>query len=58
MTKSLDDHELRNSPLLHAIETVILRRLYEKRIDGYTLETALELADLAFDFHADPFLQR
>lgn len=41
---------------MHAIEKVILRRLHEKRIDGYTLETALELADLAFDFGADPFL--
>ena len=54
---SIDDHELRYAPLTAEIERVIVRRLFQNRLDGYVFETALELAQGAFDFHADPFLQ-
>lgn len=56
--KTLDEHELRYTPLAGEIEKVITRRIFENRVDGYALEMALELAQVAFDFHADPFLQR
>ena len=54
----IDDHELRYSPLAAEIEKVLMRRLFQERLDGYVLETAIELAEVALDFHADPFLAR
>ena len=42
---SIDDHPLRNSVLAQTIESILLTRLHNKRLDGYTLETALAIAD-------------
>lgn len=40
-----DDHPLRYSKLAKDIEKVLFRRAVQKKLDGYTLETALEIAD-------------
>lgn len=42
---NIDEHPLRYTPLATAIERIIIRRLHLRRIDGYTIETALEIAD-------------
>ena len=41
----LDDHPLRYSELEQVIEKILLRRSHAHRLEGYTLETALEIAD-------------
>jgi hypothetical protein len=46
---SIDDHPLRHSPLAVVIERVISRRCIRDRIDGYTLETSLEVAQAIVD---------
>lgn len=43
---TIDEHPLRYSRLRNEIETVLSRRLFEKRIDGYLLEASIELAEL------------
>jgi hypothetical protein len=43
--ENLDKHPLRYSPLRIAIESILLRRIIEQRISGFTLEAALEIAD-------------
>lgn len=42
---SLDTHPLRYSTMVRTIESVLLTRLHNKRLDGYTLETAIQIAD-------------
>lgn len=46
MSANLDRHPLRYSPLTAEIEKILTRRLLAKRIEGYTLEAALEIAAL------------
>lgn len=53
----VDDHPLRYSSLVRAVERIIIRRVFANRVDGFTLEMALELADKAVEFHADPNLE-
>lgn len=42
---AVDLHPLRHSKLTADIERILYRRSLEKRLDGYTLETALEIAE-------------
>ena len=42
---SIDKHPLRYSPLRDRIERVLFRRALEGRLDGYTLETSIEIAE-------------
>ncbi len=35
--------------MARAVETIILRRLHERRVDGYTLDMSKEIADAAID---------
>jgi hypothetical protein len=42
---SIDEHPLRYSQTTREIEQILIRRLFEKRLDGYTLEAAIEIAD-------------
>jgi hypothetical protein len=42
---TLDEHPLRYAKLTKQIEDVLFRRSLEKRLGGYTLETALEIAE-------------
>ena len=46
MGADLDKHPLRYSPVTAEIEKILTRRMHKKRLDGYTLETALEIAAL------------
>lgn len=39
--------------LVDKIEAVLLRRVFERRLDGYTLETAKEITDLVAAIYAD-----
>lgn len=41
----IDQHPLRYSTLAQTIEQILLSRLHHKRLDGYTLETAIHIAD-------------
>jgi len=43
---NVDKHPLRYTPLTEEIEAILIRRAYEKRLDGYTLDTAVEIAEL------------
>lgn len=40
-----DQHPQRYSRLRGLIEEILVRRLFENRLDGYTLETALQIID-------------
>jgi hypothetical protein len=51
---NIDDHPLRYSPLAVAIERVIFRRCLRDKIDGYALETSLEVAQAVVDLLAKP----
>jgi len=51
MMKNLDEHPKRYSPLQGKIETILLRRIYEGKHDGYTLETSLEILDAMEETH-------
>lgn len=42
---TIDEHPLRYSTLVRTIESVLLTRLHNKRLDGYTLETAIQIVD-------------
>lgn len=42
---TLDEHPLRYAKVTQEIEAVLFRRSLEKRLGGYTLETALEIAE-------------
>lgn len=44
-TMNIDQHPLRYSTLVQTIERVLLTRLHYKKINGYTLETAIQIAD-------------
>lgn len=46
---SIDKHPLRYSPIERAVEAVLFRRSLEKRIDGYVLETSIEVAQAVID---------
>lgn len=54
----IDDHKLRHSALMQDIERVIFRRVCSGKIDGYTLDAAVEIAEIAVAFGADPFVKR
>jgi hypothetical protein len=54
MTSTIDQDPLRYSPLEQAIEKVLFRRCLEKRIDGYTLETSVEIAHAVIDLLKGP----
>jgi len=43
--ENIDKHPLRYSPLRDQIEGILLRRHFDKRLDGYFLETSLEIAE-------------
>ncbi len=43
--KNIDKHPKRYSPLQSKIEYILSRRVFERRLDGYTLETSLEILD-------------
>jgi hypothetical protein len=42
---SIDTHPLRYAKITKDIERVLYRRSLERRLGGYTLETALEIAE-------------
>jgi len=42
---SIDDHKLRHCAQRGAVEQILIRRLSEGRLDGYTLEASLEIAE-------------
>lgn len=42
---TLDEHPLRYAKITKDIEAVLFRRSLEKRLGGYTLETAVEIAE-------------
>lgn len=46
MSGNIDKHPLRYSPVTAEIEKILTRRVHAKRFDGYTLETAIEIAAL------------
>ena len=41
---TLDEHPLRYAEITSRIEQVLFRRSIERRLGGYTLETAIEIA--------------
>lgn len=43
---TIDEHPLRYSQLADAIESVLFRRALDHTLLGYTLPTALEIADV------------
>jgi hypothetical protein len=43
-----DDHPLRYHPLREAIEEVLTRRALENKLQGYTLDTSIELLELIY----------
>ena len=51
---NIDDHPKRYDPTRDAIELVLIRRIASERLDGYTLETSLEIMDVL----PDPTQQR
>lgn len=42
---SLDKHPLRHAAITRKIERILFRRSLDRRLGGYTLETALEIAE-------------
>src|SRR6478736_2681874 len=44
---NIDAHHMRYHPLESAIESIILTRMFEKKLDGYVLETAVQIAEAA-----------
>jgi hypothetical protein len=42
---NIDDHPLRYAKITDAIEAILFRRSLEKRLGGYVLETAIEIAE-------------
>lgn len=42
---TMDEHPLRYAKITSEIESVLFRRSLERRLGGYTLETALEIAE-------------
>ena len=53
---NIDKHPLRHTLMRQSIEDILARRLHQKRLDGYTLETSLEIAEMAEEFlTAKPF---
>ncbi len=46
MSGNIDKHPLRYSPVTVEIEKILMRRMHGNRLDGYTLETAVEIAAL------------
>jgi hypothetical protein len=45
MTSHVDSHPKRYAPEQNKVERILTRRLSEKRLDGFTLETSLEILD-------------
>lgn len=43
--ETIDNHPLRYSPLTSEIEAILFARSMSRRLEGYTLETALEIAE-------------
>lgn len=43
---NIDDHPKRYDRTRDAIELVLMRRMAAGRLDGYTLETSLEIMDV------------
>jgi len=50
---TINNHPLRYSELATKIEGILFRRALEKRLDGYTLATALEIAEMIVGAIAD-----
>jgi len=42
---NLDEHPLRYAAITNTVEQILFRRSLERRLGGYTLETALEIAE-------------
>jgi hypothetical protein len=42
---TIDEHPLRYSKITNEIEAILFRRSLQRRLGGYTLETALEIAE-------------
>lgn len=42
---TIDEHPLRYAKITSEIEQILFRRSLERRLGGYTLETALEIAE-------------
>jgi hypothetical protein len=42
---TIDEHPLRYAKITSEIEAVLFRRSLERRLGGFTLETALEIAE-------------
>lgn len=45
--ENIDKHPMRYSPIVSEIERILMQRLYYNRIDGYVLETAIQIAELS-----------
>lgn len=43
---TIDEHPLRYSQLVQAIESVLFGRALDHKLSGYTLPTALEIAEV------------
>lgn len=43
---NIDKHPLRYSSLVSKIEDILLHRFMSNRLNGYTLETAIEIAEM------------
>lgn len=43
--RSIDGHPLRYAPITREIEQILYRRALQKELEGYTLATAIEIAE-------------
>lgn len=50
----VDRHPFRYAPLRGELERVLALRLHNKRLDGYLLETSLDLLEIARAYGAGP----
>jgi hypothetical protein len=51
--QNIDEHPLRHRVLTHAIEQVLLKRALRRQLEGHTLETSIEIAELVEKFAYD-----
>jgi hypothetical protein len=51
--QNIDEHPLRHRVPIHAIEQVLLKRALRRQLEGHTLETSIEIAELVEKFASD-----